>query len=224
MKKYLAEFLGTFVLVFIGCGSAAIAGEQIGFTGISFAFGLSVLVMVHTIGPVSGCHINPAVTIGMLFTGKIDTKNASIYVLVQILGAIFAAMVLWAIMGSNDNLGQNGYGNQSPLGYGLCAAFVTEVVLTAIFLWVIFSVTNSSNPNSKFAGLTIGLALVFIHLVGIPVTGTSVNPARSLGPAIIVGGEVLSQSWLFVVAPILGGILGGIVWKYILGGDQAQKI
>lgn len=215
MKKYLAELLGTFVLVFIGCGSAVIAGPEIGFTGISFAFGLAVLSMVYAIGPISGCHINPAITVSMLFVGKINAKDAGMYIVFQVVGAILASAVLSIIMQSTESLGQNGFGGLSPNSYNLQAAFVAEVVLTAIFLLVIFGAT-SAKADSKFAGLAIGLALVFIHLVGIPVTGTSVNPARSIGPALFVGGETLSQVWLFIVAPILGGILGAVLWKYVL--------
>lgn len=218
MKKYLAELLGTFVLVFIGCGSAAIAGADIGFAGIAFAFGLAVLAMVYTIGPISGCHINPAITVAMFSVGRISAKDTLMYVIYQVLGAILAAGALYLILQSNESLGQNGYGALSPRGHSLQAAFIAEVLLTAIFLVVVLGAT-SANANTKFAGLAIGLALVFIHLVGIPITGTSVNPARSIGPALFVGGDALNQVWLFVVAPLLGGLFGGVLWKYVLGGD-----
>jgi len=219
--KYVAELLGTAALVFVGCGSAIIAGSHIGFLGISFAFGLTVLVMVYAIGPVSGCHINPAITLAMLTTGKIKGKDAIFYIISQCIGAIIGAAILLLIAKGNasyslalNGLGQNGYGVHSPEGYSLAAAFVAEVVLTFLFLLVIFGSTSKDAPKG-FAGLSIGLALVLIHLVGIPITGTSVNPARSLGPAIFVGGAALSQLWLFILAPIIGAILAAVLWKYV---------
>ena len=225
MKKYLAEMLGTFVLVFIGCGSAVIAGGNVGFLGIAFAFGIAVLAMVYAIGPISGCHINPAITVAMLFAGKISGKDAGGYIIFQIIGAIVGAGVLYLVAQglpgydiAINGLGQNGYGSGSPNGYGLSAAFIAEVVLTAVFLFVIFGAIHKDTPV-KFAGIAIGLALTMIHIVGIPITGTSVNPARSIGPALFVGGEALSQLWLFIVAPILGGIVGAVLWKYVLGKD-----
>ncbi|MCB0475991.1 MAG: aquaporin Z [Flavobacteriaceae bacterium] len=225
MKKFLAEMLGTFVLVFIGCGSAVIAGGNVGFLGIAFAFGISVLTMVYAIGAISGCHINPAITVAMLFAGKISGKDAGGYMLFQVIGAILGAGVLYLVAQglpgydiAVNGLGQNGYGTASPEDYDMTAAFVAEVVLTAIFLLVIFGATHKDAPG-KFAGLAIGLALTMIHIVGIPITGTSVNPARSIGPAIFVGGQAISQLWLFIVAPVLGGILGAILWKFVLGKD-----
>jgi aquaporin Z len=220
-KKYLAELLGTAALVLVGCGSAVIAGSHIGFMGIAFAFGLTVLVMVYAIGPISGCHINPAITLAMLTAGKIKGKDALFYIIFQCVGAAIGAGILLAIATGNsgfslavNGLGQNGYGANSPAGYSLAAAFITEVVLTFLFLMVIFGSTSKDAPKG-FAGLAIGLALVLIHLVGIPVTGTSVNPARSLGPALFVGGAAISQLWLFIVAPVIGGILAAILWKYV---------
>lgn len=221
MKKYLAEMMGTFCLVLIGCGSAAIAGEYIGFVGISFAFGLTVLVMVYTIGHISGCHINPAITISMLVAKKIKSKDAVGYIIFQFVGAVVAAGVIYLILSGETgfsntalNLGQNGYGSLSPGGFSMMACFVAEVVLTGIFLFVIFGSTSDKAPKG-FAGLSIGFSLVLIHLIGIPITGTSVNPARSFGPAVLVGGEALSQLWLFIVAPIIGGIIAAVAWKYI---------
>ena len=198
IKKYGAEFIGTFALVLIGCGSAVIAGEYIGFLGISFAFGLTLLAKVFAIGGISGCHINPAVTIGMLFGGKIKSKDAIAYIVVQFIGAIIAAIILFVIMSgqseyslSVDGLGQNGYGTLSPAGFSLIACFIAELVLTGLFLFIIFSSTSKYSPDG-FAGIPIGFSLVFIHIIGIPITGTSVNPTRSLGPALLVGGEALS--------------------------------
>ncbi|UCE36990.1 MAG: aquaporin Z [Thermoplasmata archaeon] len=221
LRKYIAEGIGTFALVFVGCGSAVIAGEYIGFLGISFAFGLTVLAMVYAIGHISGCHINPAITIAMFFSGKIKTKDTLFYIIFQCAGAILAAGILLLIATGQadysleaDGLGQNGYGGQSPAGYSLLACFVAEVVLTALFLMVIFGSTSSKAPEG-FAGLSIGFSLVLIHLIGIPITGTSVNPARSLGPALLVGGEAIIQLWLFWLAPIIGGILAAIIWKYM---------
>ena len=220
MKKYAAELIGTIALVLIGCGSAVIAGEFIGFTGIAFAFGLTVLVMVYAIGNISGCHINPAITIAMLVAGKIKGKDAVYYIIAQCIGAIIGAGILWLIASGNTDfslattgLGQNGYDAHSPAGYSLTACFIAEVVLTALFLFVIFGSTHKDAPKG-FAGISIGFSLVLIHLVGIPITGTSVNPARSLGPAIFVGGDALAQLWLFIVAPIIGGIIAAIIWKY----------
>jgi aquaporin Z len=220
MKKYLAELVGTLVLVLIGCGSAVIAGSHIGFAGIAMAFGLAVLAMVYAIGSISGCHINPAITVAMLVAGKIKGKDAIFYIIAQCIGAIVGAGVLWAIASGNPNfslaasgLGQNGFGDHSPAGYSLVACLIAEVVLTAVFLLVVFGATHQNAPKG-FAGLAIGLALTFIHLVGIPITGTSVNPARSLGPAVFVGGDALAQLWLFIVAPIFGGIIAALIWKY----------
>ena len=220
-KKYAAEFVGTFVLVFIGCGSATLAGKYIGFVGIAFAFGLSVLAMVYAIGGISGCHINPAISISMLASGKMKPKDTVIYVIVQCVGAVIAAAIIYAIAVGNpgyslavNGLGQNGYGVASPGGFSMTSGFIAEVVLTFIFLLVIYGSTSETAPK-EFAGLSIGLSLVLIHLVGIPITGTSVNPARSLGPAVIVGGTALSQLWLFWVAPIIGGLLAAVVWRFL---------
>jgi aquaporin Z len=226
VKKYLAELVGTFVLVLMGCGSAVFSNLLglplvYALVGISFAFGLAVLVMVYAIGGVSGCHINPAVSISMLAAGKIGVKDTVAYVAVQCVGAVVGAGVLYWIATGNsgyvlasNGLGQNGYDFASPSGFSMVSAFVAEVVLTFIFLLVIHGSTSEKAPKG-FAGLSIGLSLVLIHLVGIPVTGTSVNPARSLGPAVFVGGAALNQLWLFWVAPIIGGLLAAAVWKVL---------
>jgi aquaporin Z len=228
MKKYTAELIGTLVLVLMGCGSAAIAGQYIGFTGISFAFGLSVLAMVYAIGSISGCHINPAITVAMLVARKISGKDAIFYIIFQCIGGIIGAAILWAIASgiegfslAGTGLGQNGYGDNSPAGYSLAACFIAEVVLTAIFLFAIFGATHKDAPKG-FAGIAIGFTLVLIHLVGIPITGTSVNPARSLGPAVFVGGDALAQLWLFIVAPIIGGIIAALIWRYVFDGKATQ--
>lgn len=220
MKKYWAELIGTFALVLIGCGSAVIAGKYIGFMGISFAFGLTVLAMVYAIGNISGCHINPAISVAMLVAGRLGWKDTIFYVIFQCVGAVLAALLLWLIASGMpeyslavNGLGQNGYGALSPGKFNLLSCFVAEIVLTALFLFVIFG-SISKNAPAGFAGLAIGLSLVLIHLVGIPITGTSVNPARSFGPALVVGGEALSQLWLFWVAPLIGGILAAVIWRW----------
>lgn len=221
MKKYLAELLGTFVLVFIGTASAVVAGKSIGFLGIALAFGISVLVMVYAIGHISGCHINPAITIAMLVNGKISAKDATAYIAVQCIGAVFASVLLLVIMSglpgydpAINGLGQNGYGAASPGGFSLASGFIAEIVLTFIFLIVIFGATSRKAP-AGFAGIAIGFALAIIHMVGIPVTGTSVNPARSLGPALVAGGIALLQLWMFILAPVIGAIIAAVVWKYL---------
>lgn len=220
-QRYLAELLGTAILVFIGCGSAVIAGQQVGYLGIAFAFGLTVLAMVYAIGGISGCHINPAITLAMLTAGKIKAREAGFYIVAQCIGAIVGAGVLFLVARGNagysitaNGLGQNGFGAYSPAGYSLLAAFLAEVVLTFIFLLVIFGSTGKDAPKG-FAGLSIGLTLVLIHIVGIPVTGTSVNPARSLGPAVFVGGAALSQLWVFILAPVIGALLAAVLWRYV---------
>jgi len=227
MRKYTAEMIGTMALVLIGCGSAVIAGQNIGFYGISFAFGLTVLAMVYAIGNISGCHINPAITVAMWVAGEIKGKDAIGYVIAQCVGGIIGAGILWAIASGLDGysrvvdgLGQNGFGAHSPAGYSLAACFIAEVVLTALFLFVIFGATHKDAPKG-FAGVAIGFTLVLIHLVGIPITGTSVNPARSLGPAVFAGGDAISQVWLFIVAPIIGGIIAALIWKYGFEGKSA---
>jgi aquaporin Z len=221
MKKLAAELIGTGILVFIGCGSAVIAGKQIGYLGIAFAFGIALLTLVYAIGSISGCHVNPAVTIAMLVAGKMKGKDAIGYIVAQCIGAIIAAGLLLVVASGQpgyslaaNGLGQNGYGIGSPAGYSLLACAVAEILLTALFLLVIFGSTSRDAPKG-FAGLAIGLALTMVHIVGIPVTGTSVNPARSLGPAVFIGGTALSQLWLFIIAPVIGGILAALAWKFL---------
>ncbi|QNK64204.1 aquaporin Z [Pedobacter sp. PAMC26386] len=225
-SKFSAEFFGTLVLVLMGCGSAVIAGADgtsgVGLLGISFAFGLSVVAMAYAIGHISGCHINPAISIGMVVAGRMKANEAIVYIIAQVLGAIAGAGILFLIASGKADyslakgLGQNGYEAASPGGYTLVAGFVAETIFTFIFLMVIFGSTSTKNINGGFAGLAIGLSLVLIHIVGIKVTGVSVNPARSIGPALLVGGTAISQLWLFIVAPILGSILSAIVWRFML--------
>ena len=219
MKKELAEFIGTFTLVLLGCGAAVIAGSEIGFTGISFAFGLALIGMAYGIGPVSGCHINPAVSFGAVVAGRMSMPEAIRYAIAQCLGAIAAALVLFTIASgkadytiAGNGLGQNGWGAGYLGEYSMMAALIFEVVATFLFVTVILGSTGEGAP-AQFAGLAIGLALVVIHLVGINVTGVSVNPARSLGPALIVGGPALAQLWLFIVAPLVGAGLAGAVFR-----------
>jgi aquaporin Z len=226
-RRTVAEAVGTFVLVFGGVGAAVIAGEQIGNLGIAFAFGLSLLAMAYAIGPVSGCHIKPAVTLGLLVRGKIDTDVAVRHWVAQVVGAIAAAGLLLAIVSARkagydagtDGLGANGYGDHSPDGYPWGAALAVEVLLTAFLVFTVLASTDRL-ANVAFAGIPIGLVLVLIHLVGIPVDNTSVNPARSIGPAIFVGGWALEQLWLFIVAPLLGGLLGAAAHAGIFAGEE----
>lgn len=218
-KKYAAELIGTFTLVFMGCGSAVFAFQYIGVVGVAFAFGLSLLVMVYAIGGISGCHINPAVSISMLVAGRMNAKDTVMYVIFQCVGATLGAGAVYSIALGNPNfsasgnfLAANGYGDASPTGFSLASCFAAETVLTFVFLLVILGST-SEKPPKGFAGLAIGFSLVMIHIVSIPITNTSVNPARSLGPAVFVGGTALVQLWLFWVAPIIGAIIAGVVWK-----------
>ncbi len=219
MSKQLAEFIGTFTLVLIGCGSAVIAGGDIGLTGISFAFGLALIAMAYGIGPVSGCHINPAVSLGMVVAGRMQMPLALSYIAAQVAGAVVAALVLMVIASgqadysvAENGLGQNGWGAGYLGEYTLAAAFLFELVATFLFMVVILGATGAGAPAS-LAGLAIGLSLVAIHLVGINVTGVSVNPARSIGPALFAGGHAISQVWLFIVAPILGAAAAGALFK-----------
>ncbi|MEP4197613.1 MAG: aquaporin Z [Aliishimia sp.] len=219
MKKEVAEFIGTFTLVLLGCGSAVVAGADIGLTGISFAFGLALIGMAYGIGPVSGCHINPAVSLGMVAAGRMTMPEAIRYIVAQVAGAIVAALVLLIIANgkadysvATNGLGQNGWGTGYLGEYSLVAAFVFEVVATFLFMVVILGATGAG-ASPAMAGLAIGLALVVIHLVGINVTGVSVNPARSIGPALFTGATAMGQLWLFIVAPILGAVAAGVVFK-----------
>jgi aquaporin Z len=227
-KRLAAEFLGTFWLVLGGCGSAVLAAAfptlGIGFVGVALAFGLTLLTMAFAIGHISGCHINPAVTVGLVAGGRFPARELVPYVVAQVLGGIAAAAVLYVIASGHAGFdvsagfASNGYGEHSPGGYSLLSCLVTEVVMTFIFLIVILGSTDARAPKG-FAAIPIGLALTLIHLISIPVTNTSVNPARSTGPAIFVGGWALGQLWLFWVAPIVGAALAGVVYRWFESED-----
>jgi aquaporin Z len=224
-RRAVAEFVGTFVLVFGGVGSAVIAGEAIGNLGVAFAFGLSLLAMAYAIGPISGCHINPAVTVGLLLSKKIAIDEAIRYWIAQVLGAIVAALALFVVIKARqggydlgeEGFGANGYGDHSPGGFPLGAALLVEVILTFFLVFTVLAATDRI-ANAALAGIPIGLVLTLIHLVGIPVTNTSVNPARSIGPAIFVGDWALTQLWLFIVAPVIGALLASLVHRFLFTG------
>jgi len=224
LKRSVAELLGTFWLVFGGCGSAVLAAKfpevGIGLVGVSLAFGLTVVTMAYAVGHISGGHFNPAVTIGLLAGGRVKPADALPYIVAQVIGAILAAWLLATIASGNGTdavaggLASNGFADHSPGGYSTSAAFITEVLMTFFFLLIILGVTDPRAP-SGFAPLAIGLALALIHLISIPITNTSVNPARSTGPALIVGGWAIQQLWLFWVAPILGAVAAGGFWRWL---------
>ena len=232
MQKGLAEFIGTFWLVFGGCGSAVLAAAfpdvGIGLLGVSLAFGLTVVTMAYAIGHISGCHLNPAVTIGLWAGGRFGARDIPLYIAAQVLGAIVAAFLLWHVASgtatfdpATSQLASNGFGDASPGKYDMTSALIIEILLTAFFLWIIMGSTDGRAP-AGFAPIAIGLALTLIHLISIPVTNTSVNPARSTGPALVVGGIALQQLWLFWVAPVIGGALGGWLYRTI-GADTSSK-
>lgn len=223
MKKIIAEFIGTGWLVLGGCGSAVLAAGfpelGIGFVGVSFAFGLTVLTMAYAIGHISGCHLNPAVTLGLWAGGRFPTKDIPGYIIAQVLGGLAGAGILYVIASGAPGFelggfAANGYGEHSPGGFGLVAALTTEIVMTFFFLTIILGATHNKAPIG-FAGLAIGLGLTLIHLISIPVTNTSVNPARSTSQALFVGDWATAQLWLFWVAPIIGAILAGLVYKFL---------
>ncbi|MCG8579393.1 MAG: aquaporin Z [Bacteroidales bacterium] len=228
MKKLVAEFFGTLWLVLGGCGSAVFAAAYpelgIGFVGVSIAFGLTVLTMAYAIGHISGCHLNPAVTIGLWAGGRFEAKDIVPYIISQVLGAITGATVIYLIATGKPGFevggfAANGFNDQSPDGYGLVAALVCEIAMTFMFLIIILGSTHSKAPKG-FAGIAIGLGLTLIHLISIPVTNTSVNPARSTSQALFAGGEFMSQLWLFWVAPVIGALIAGIVYKFLSPDDE----
>lgn len=226
MKKLIAEFIGTFWLVLGGCGAAVLAAGipeiGIGLVGVSFAFGLTVLTMAYAVGHISGGHFNPAVSVGLWLGGRFEAKDLPGYIISQVLGGLAGAAVLYLICSGKEGwttqgFASNGYGEHSPMGYSMVACLMTEVVMTFMFLMIILGATQSKAPGG-FAGLAIGLGLTLVHLISIPVTNTSVNPARSTSQAIFEGGWALEQLWLFWLAPIVGAALAGLVHKYVLEG------
>lgn len=231
MKKLVAEFIGTLWLVLGGCGSAVLAAAYpqlgIGFAGVAIAFGLTVVTMVYAIGHISGCHLNPAVSVGLWIGGRFDKKELIPYILAQVLGGIAGAGILYLIVSGRPGFqiggfAANGYGEHSPGGYNMLAALITEIIMTFMFLIIILGATHPSAPKG-FAGLAIGLGLTLIHLISIPVTNTSVNPARSTSQAVFAGSWALGQLWLFWVAPITGAILAGFVYKFISPVSKAEE-
>jgi aquaporin Z len=230
MKKYIAEFIGTFWLVLGGCGSAVLAAAfpdvGIGLLGVSFAFGLTVLTMAFAIGHISGCHLNPAVSVGLWAGGRFPANQLLPYIVAQVVGAVVAGGMLFLIASGKAGFdvqagfASNGYGAHSPGGYSMLAALVTEVVMTMMFLIIILGATDGRAPKG-FAPIAIGLGLTLIHLISIPVTNTSVNPARSTGVALYVGDWAVSQLWLFWLAPIVGAVLGAVIYRFV-GGEQTK--
>ena len=220
MKRYMSELIGTMVLVLFGCGSAAIAGTVLGNLGIAMAFGLSIVAMAYVIGDISGCHINPAVSIGMWIDGRMELKDLIMYIIFQCIGAIIGTAILAMLINSAPSLGgymatglgQNGFGAASSVGINLYGALITEIILTFVFVFTVLGVTRSEKTG-VIAGIVIGLTLAFVHIMGIPLTGTSVNPARSLAPALFMGGVALQQVWVFIVAPIIGAVSAGLAHK-----------
>ena len=226
MIKYIAELIGTMVLVLFGCGSAAIAGTMLGTLGIALAFGLSIVAMAYVIGDISGCHINPAVSIGMWIDGRMESKDLVLYIIFQCIGAIIGIALLAAIINSAPmlggyaatGLGQNGFGSASSVGLDVVGAIIVEIILTFVFVFTVLGVTKKAE-NGAVAGIVIGLTLAFVHIMGIPLTGTSVNPARSLAPALFLGGQALQQVWVFILAPIVGAVIAGFLYKGLTSED-----
>ena len=233
IRKYIAEFIGTAVLVIFGCGSAVAANAMLDLQGvvlplsfstlaIAIAFGLVIVAMAYSVGNVSGCHINPAVSLGMLVAGKMSVTDFVGYVIAQFLGGIAGAAVRIGILGGTElGLGANGYGEASALSAGVAQALAIEVVLTFVFVFTILGVTSKAQ-NSSVAGIVIGLTLTLVHILGIPFTGTSVNPARSLGPALFMGGDALSQVWVFIVAPLIGAAIAALVFRLLQPEDEKK--
>ena len=231
--KYLAEFIGTFILVFFGCGSAAITGGidgVLGILGIAFSFGLAIVAAAYAIGHISGCHVNPAVSLAMLIDGQLSFIDFIGYVVAQLLGSLAASSALFFTIKSSGNLdifktglGTNGFDTLSYVGLSLDGAFAVEMILTFVFVLAIFGVT-SNDKTSSHAGLIIGLTLTFVHIIGIPLTGTSVNPARSIGPALVFGGEALRQVWLFILAPLVGAAIAALVWHFCFKPEDKKVV
>ena len=223
MKRYISELIGTMVLVLFGCGSAAIAGTTLGTLGIALAFGLSIVAMAYVIGDISGCHINPAVSIGMWIDGRLETKDLIMYIVFQCIGAIIGIALLATIINSAPSLGgylatglgQNGFGSASSVGLDVIGAIIVEIILTFVFVFTVLGVTKKVENGA----VVIGLTLAFVHIMGIPLTGTSVNPARSLAPALFIGGQALQQVWVFILAPIVGAVIAGLLYKGLASED-----
>jgi aquaporin Z len=219
--KYLAEALGTMILVLIGCGSAVLGGQYI---AIALTFGLTVVALSYSLGPISGCVLNPAITVGLMIAKRMSTKEGMMYILMQFIGAIVGAGLLYLIASGKtgysltQGLGQNGYDTASPGGYTMASGFITEVLLMMVFVLAVLGATSKA-ANSGYAGIAIGFTLITLILMGFPVTGVGINPARSFGPALFVGGVALEQVWLFIVAPILGAMVAAVIWKSVLGRD-----
>lgn len=225
MKKYIAEMIGTMVLVLMGCGSAVFAGQAadtvgagVGTLGVALAFGLSVVAMAYTIGGISGCHINPAITLGVYLSGRMSGKDAGMYMLFQVIGAIIASAILYIMVTVGVHGGPTATGSNSFSDGMMLQAFLAEMIFTFIFVLVVLGATDEEKGAGNLAGLAIGLTLVLIHIVCIPITGTSVNPARSIGPALFEGGVALEQLWLFIVAPFFGATLSALVWRSLRKG------
>jgi aquaporin Z len=230
-QRIAAEFFGTFWLVFGGCGAAVFAGSHIGFYGIALAFGLTVLTMAYAVGHISGGHFNPAITVGLAIGRRFDWRDVPVYVGTQVVAAIVAAFGLWVMAhgksgfdSTETGFASNGYGDRSPDGYAWWSVLLVEVLLTAFFVYVILGVTDTRAPKG-FAPLAIGLTLTLIHLISIPVDNTSVNPARSIGPALFAGGDAIVQLWLFILAPLAGGLIAGVSYAGLLGkGDEPAPL
>ena len=226
MKRYISELIGTMVLVLFGCGSAAIAGSVLGTFGIAMVFGLSIVAMAYVIGDISGCHVNPAVSIGVWIDGRLETKDLLVYIVFQFIGAIIGIALLVMIINSAPSLGgyaatglgQNGFGSASSVGLDVVGAILVEIILTFVFVFTVLGVTKKAE-NATVAGIVIGLTLAFVHILGIPLTGTSVNPARSLAPALFLGGQALQQVWVFILAPVVGAVIAGILFKGLTSED-----
>ncbi len=225
MKKYFAELIGTMVLVLMGCGSAVFAGNAadacgagVGTIGVALAFGLSVVAMAYAIGGISGCHINPAITLGVYLAGRMKGKDAVMYMIFQVIGAIIGSAILCALVETGAHGGPTTTGSNTFADGAMGQAFIAEAIFTCIFVLVVLGSTDAKKGCGNMAGLAIGLTLVLVHIVCIPITGTSVNPARSIGPAIFDGGRALSQLWLFIIAPLVGGACSALIWKLI--GDK----
>lgn len=213
MQKFVAEFIGTLTLVLFGCGAAVLGGDNVGQLGIALAFGFAIVAMAYGIGSISGCHVNPAVSLAVFIAGRMSARDMGLYWIAQFLGALVGAGILAAIAGMANGLGQNGWGPGYNGEFSMQSALIFEVVMTALFVIVILGSTSTAAP-AGFAGLAIGITLAVIHIVGIQVTGVSVNPARSFGPAMLVGGQALAQLWLFFVAPVIGAIIGGVLYRF----------